>query len=96
MKPGDSTLQLLGTLTPLIRAAGPERTTPEELNKLPKQAAAAAVWALYVGRWVVKDVRGSKQEGREEVRVRGRCITTLHVGGADRGNRGLEAYGLAE
>jgi hypothetical protein len=45
-KPGDSTLVLLGALTPLIRKLGPA-ADPENLKRLP--IAAAAVWALYVG-----------------------------------------------
>jgi len=46
LKPGDSTLQLLGTLTPLIRRLGPA-ADPSRLKNLP--TAAAAVWALYTG-----------------------------------------------
>ncbi|WIA22631.1 hypothetical protein OEZ86_009610 [Tetradesmus obliquus] len=45
-KPGDSTLVLLGALTPLIRKLGPA-ADPANLKRLP--IAAAAVWALYVG-----------------------------------------------
>jgi hypothetical protein len=46
-KPGDSTLVLLGALTPLIRKLGPA-ADPANLKRLP--IAAAAVWALYVGK----------------------------------------------
>lgn len=47
LKPGDSTLQVLGTLTPIIRSLGPGGADPVRLKTLP--IAAAAVWALYVG-----------------------------------------------
>jgi hypothetical protein len=49
-KPGDSTLELLGALTPLIRAAGPA-AHPDNLPRVTAQASAAAVWALYIGEW---------------------------------------------
>lgn len=45
-KPGDATLQLLGTLTPLIRKLGP-RSHPDMLKQLP--LAAAGMWAAYAG-----------------------------------------------
>lgn len=51
LKPGDSTLQLLGTLTPLIRRLGPA-ADPSNLKNLP--LAAAAVWALYTGKQLGK------------------------------------------
>jgi hypothetical protein len=47
-KPGDSTLELLGALTPLIRKAGPA-AHPDNLPRVTAQASAAAVWALYIG-----------------------------------------------
>ncbi|KAG2496686.1 hypothetical protein HYH03_005104 [Edaphochlamys debaryana] len=46
MKPGGSTLKLLGALTPLIRRLGPN-ADPSNLRRLP--LAAAAVWAFYAG-----------------------------------------------
>lgn len=46
LKPGDTTLVLLGALTPLIRRLGPN-ADPANLKRLP--LAAAAVWALFIG-----------------------------------------------
>ncbi|GBF87696.1 polyketide cyclase [Raphidocelis subcapitata] len=48
MKPGDSTLQLLGTLTPLIRSLGPA-ADPSNLGPALNSAALWGVYAAYLG-----------------------------------------------